>query len=87
MKLREFKAKYLAKIANLKRQLLEKYPEKRDRVEYILDVLVTKLEHLRVFTLSDYITTLYHSAKEIPEIEQLIPSEREVEELIEREEE
>jgi hypothetical protein len=81
--LREFKAKYLAKLLNLKKQLIEKYPEKRERVEYVIDLLVAKLEHLRTFTLSDYLATLHHASKEFRELEQLIPSEKEVEELLE----
>jgi hypothetical protein len=81
--LREFKARYLAKLLNLKKQLLGKYPEKRERVEYIVDLLVAKLEHLRTFTLADYIATLYHAIKEIPELEQLIPTEEEIQELLE----
>ena len=82
--LREFKAKYLARLLNLKKQLLEKYPDRAQRVEYVVDVLVAKLENLRVFTLTDYLATLHHAAKEFREIEQLIPSEQEVEELLER---
>ena len=81
--LREFKAKYLAKLLNLKKQLLEKYPERAQRVEYVVDVLVAKLENLRVFTLTDYLATLHHAAKEFREIEALIPSEQEVEQLLE----
>jgi hypothetical protein len=80
--LREFKAKYLARLLNLKKQLLEKYPDRAQRVEYVVDVLVAKLENLRVFTLTDYLATLHHAAKEFREIEQLIPSEQEVEELL-----
>jgi len=82
MTLREFKAKYMARLLNMKKQLIEKYPERAQRVEYIVDVLVAKLEHLRVFTLTDYIATLHHVSKEFREIEQLIPSEQEVEELL-----
>jgi hypothetical protein len=85
--LREFKAKYMARLLNIKKELLEKYPEKRERVEYIVDILVTKLEHLRTFTLPDYLSTVYYASKEFREIEQLIPSEEEVRELVEREEE
>jgi hypothetical protein len=81
--LREFKAKYLAKLLNLKKQLLEKYPERAQRVEYVVDVLVAKLENLRAFTLTDYLATLHHAAKEFREIEALIPSEQEVEQLLE----
>ena len=84
-KLREFKAKYMAKLLNLKKQLLEKYPERRDRVEHVVDVLAAKLEHLRVYTLPDYLFTLHLAAKEFREIEELVPSEQEVEELLERE--
>ena len=80
--LREFKAKYMAKLLNLKKQLLEKYTERAQRVEHIVDVLVAKLEHLRTFTLTDYIATIYHASKEFREIEALIPSEQEVEELL-----
>ena len=80
--LREFKAKYLARLLNLKKQLLEKYPDRAQKVEYVVDVLVAKLENLRVFTLTDYLATLHHAAKEFREIEQLIPSEQEVEELL-----
>ena len=83
--LREFKAKYLAKLLNLKKQLLEKYPDRAQRVEHIVDTLVAKLEHLRTFTLTDYIATIYHASREFKEFEQLIPSEQEVEELLERE--
>jgi hypothetical protein len=80
--LREFKAKSLTRLIEIKRQLLEKYPDKADRVNYIVDVIATKLENLRVFTLTDYIATLYHASKEFAEFEQLIPSSKEVEELL-----
>jgi hypothetical protein len=81
--LREFKARYMAKLLNLKKQLLEKYPERAERVEYVVDILVAKLEHLRVFTLTDYLATLHHAAREFREIEQLIPTEEEIQELLE----
>jgi hypothetical protein len=80
--LREFKAKYLAKLLNLKKQLVEKYPERAQRVEYITDILVAKLDNLRVFTLTDYLATLYHATKEFKEIEELIPPAEEIEELL-----
>jgi hypothetical protein len=84
--LREFKAKYLAKLLNLKKQLAEKHPDKHERVEYIVDLLASKLENLRTFTLADYLFTLHLATKEFREIEQIIPSEEEVEELLEGEE-
>jgi DNA gyrase/topoisomerase IV subunit A len=77
-----FKAWSIARAIELKKQLVEKYPEKRERVEYIIDLLINKLRNLRVFTLTDYLATLHHAAKEFREIEQIIPSEQEVEELL-----
>jgi hypothetical protein len=82
MKLREFKAKSLTRLIEIKRQLLKKYPDRSERIEYITDLLATKLENLRVFTLTDYIFTLYQASKEFKELEQLIPSEQEIDELL-----
>jgi hypothetical protein len=82
MKLREFKARSLAKLIEIKRQLLEKYPDRSERVNYIIDLLATKLENLRTFTLTDYIFTLYQASKEFKELEQLIPSVQEINELL-----
>jgi len=82
MKLREFKAKYIVVLLNLKKQLAEKYPEKRDRVEYVMDRLALKLRNLRVFTLSDYIASLYDAVKEFPELHALVPSEHEINSLL-----
>jgi restriction endonuclease S subunit len=81
--LREFKAKYLAKLLNLRKQLLEKYPERRERAEFIVDMLISKLEHLRTYTLSDYLYTLHLATKEFKELETIIPPSEEVEELLE----
>jgi hypothetical protein len=82
MKLREFKAKYTVILLNLKKQLLEKYPDKRDRVNYVLDRLASKLKNLRTFTLSDYTATLYESIKEFPELQALVPSSEEINALL-----
>lgn len=82
MNLRRFKSKYMTRLMNLKRELLGKYPDKRDRVEYVADILMTKLEHLRVYTLPDYIRTIYFACKEFREFEALVPSEEEVDDLI-----
>jgi hypothetical protein len=82
MKLREFKAKYIVVLLNLRKQLAEKYPEKRDRVEYVLDRLALKLRSLRTFTLSDYIASLYDAVKDFPELQALVPSEQEINALL-----
>jgi hypothetical protein len=82
--LRDFKAKYLAKLLKIRGQLLEKYPDKGERVNYVVDVLAIKLHNLRSFTLTDYISTIYHASKEFRELEQLIPSEEEIDELLKK---
>jgi len=80
--LREFKARSLTRLIEIKRQLLEKYPDRSERVNYITDLLATKLENLRTYTLTDYIFTLYQASKEFRELEQLMPSSQEVDELL-----
>jgi len=80
--LRKFKARSMARLVEIKRELLSKYPDKAERVNYIVDLIATKLENLRTFTLTDYIATLYHASKEFAEFEQLIPSSKEIDELL-----
>jgi 2-hydroxy-3-keto-5-methylthiopentenyl-1-phosphate phosphatase len=69
-------------LLNLKRQLLEKYPERRERIVYIVDVLASKLSNLRIYTLADYLHTVWLAVKEFGEFEEMVPSEKEVEELL-----
>ena len=85
MTLREFKAKYLTKLLNLRKQLLEKYPEKTQKIEYMVSMLVAKLEHLRTYTLSDYVATIYQAIREFKEFEELVPSEDEIRKLLGKE--
>jgi hypothetical protein len=82
MRLREFKAKYMARLLNLRKQLLEKYPERRERVEYVIDILSSKLSSLRIYTLADYLRTLQLAIKEFPELEELVPPKGEIEQLL-----
>ena len=79
--MREFKARSLAWLIEIKRELLEKYPDRSDRINYIIDLLATKLENLRTYTLTDYIFTLYQASKEFKELERLIPGVQETDEL------
>ncbi len=83
--LRDLKAKSLVKLFEIKRQLLEKYPEKAERIERIIDLLAAKIHNLRAFTLSDYLFTLYQASKEFRELEELIPSPETISEILERE--
>lgn len=82
MKLREFKALMLTKILSLKKELLQKYPERSERIEQLTELLIHKTQNLRIFTLSDYIHTLYLASKEFPEFEKIMPSANVVEELL-----
>jgi hypothetical protein len=85
MKLSSFRAKYLSKLLALKRELEQKYPDKRERIEYIVDVIANKLENLRTHTLADYIFTLYLATKEFPEFSELTPTSKEIEEILDEE--
>jgi molybdopterin converting factor small subunit len=83
MKLAKFRAKYMARLQELRQRLLSKYPEKRERIEYIVDVIMNKLENLRTHTLADYVFTLYLASKEFPEFSELTPTTNEIEEILE----
>lgn len=83
LKIRVFKAKQLATLINLKKVLLEKYPAKADLVEEAINKLVVKVEALRVFTLSDYLSTVYRYAVIFPELLALVPSPEEIKKLLE----
>ena len=80
--MREFKARSLTRLVEIKRELLEKYPDRSERINYIVDLLAVKLDNLRTYTLTDYIFTLYQASKEFKELEQLIPSYQETDELL-----
>lgn len=82
MKLREFKAIMLTKILSLKKELLQKYPDKCERIEELTELLIHKTQNLRTFTLSDYIHTLYLASREFPEFEKIIPPADVIEELL-----
>jgi hypothetical protein len=82
MKLSSFRAKYLSKLLELRRELEQKYPERRERIEYICDILANKLQNLRTHTVADYIFTLYLASKEFPEFSELTPTSKEIEEIL-----
>jgi hypothetical protein len=82
MRLSDFRALYLSKLMACKESLLAKYPDRRDRIEYICDVLANKLNNLRTSTLADYIRTLYLATKEFPEFKELIPTVKDVQQIL-----
>jgi len=78
----KFKLKYMSLLMALKNELLQKYPEKADRIKYIADVLMYKLYALKSHSLADYLHTIYLASKEFEEFRKLIPPQEEVEELL-----
>ena len=85
MSLRTFKSKYMTRLMNLKRELESKYPDKRDRIEYVTDILMSKLQTLRTYSLTDYLHTIHLACREFEEFEVLIPDEKEVDKLLKEE--
>ncbi|MEM4620233.1 MAG: hypothetical protein QW607_08460 [Desulfurococcaceae archaeon] len=82
--LREFKSISLVKLMSIARKLKEKYPNQVNRIDYIVDELTMKIQNLRVYTLTDYLSTLYFLSREFEEFSELIPDEKIIKELIER---
>jgi hypothetical protein len=84
-KLAKIKAKYMSVLAQLKNELLQKYPSKADRIDYVVDVLMHKLYALKSHSLTDYIHTVYLASKEFAEFSKMMPSREEIEEILEEE--
>jgi len=82
-KLVEFKARQLGRLYDLERRLLERYPDRAERVKYIVDLIANKTYSLKTHSLPDYLHTLLLARREFPELEELIPPHQEVEELLE----
>jgi len=80
--LSKFKTKYMSMLIQLKNELLQKYPNKADRIDYVVDVLMHKLYALKSHSLTDYFHTVYLASKEFKEFEKLMPSSEELEELL-----
>ena len=80
MKLEKFKTVQIAKLNQIKLQHKDNV-----RIQEIVDLhLIPKLQHLRAMDLADYIFSLYLASREFTVFEDLIPSEQEVEQLIEQ---
>jgi hypothetical protein len=79
MKLYKFKAGHISRLISIKQ-----YAENA-RIQEIVDLhLIPKLQYLRAMDLADYIFTLYLASREFSIFEELIPSEQEVDVLIEQ---
>jgi hypothetical protein len=80
-KLYYFKAKYLARLMKLRKELKQRYPEKEDRIETIVFELAPKLANLRRHMLSDYLFTTTLACREFSDFCQLVPAEQEIKQL------
>jgi len=83
MRLSKFKSKYMSMLVQLKQELVQKYPERADRIELIIDTLMNKLHALKTHSFTEYIHSVYLASKEFAEFSKMIPSQKEVEELLE----
>ncbi|MCL7388702.1 MAG: hypothetical protein LZ173_02030 [Thaumarchaeota archaeon] len=81
-KLYYFKAKYLARLMNIRRELEAKHPEKADRIESIVFEIAPLLAEMRRQTLNNYMFTVTLACKELPAFCNLIPSEEELKKLM-----
>jgi hypothetical protein len=77
-KLYYLKAKYMARLMKLRKELKQKYPEKSERIENIVFELAPKLSNLRRHMLTDYIFAVTLSCKEFTEFCSLVPTEQEI---------
>jgi len=82
-KLYAFKARYMARLMSIRKELKSKYPSKSDRVENIVFEVSAKLANLRRHMLTDYLFTVTLSCKEFAEFCKLVPGEEEVKQLFE----
>ena len=80
-KLFYFRAKYMARLMRLRRELKAKHPDKADKIENIVFDLATRLHLLRRDGLTDYLFTATLACKEFPEFCSLVPSEEEIKQL------
>ena len=80
-KLYYFKAKYMSRLMQLRKELKAKHPEKRDRVEEIVFEIAPRLANLRRHMLTDHLFTVTLACKEFSEFCSLVPSEQEIKQL------
>jgi hypothetical protein len=80
-KLYYIKAKYMAKLMKLRKELKQKYAEKADRIETIAFEIAPKLANLRRHMLTDYLFTITLACREFSEFCQLVPSDEEIKKI------
>jgi hypothetical protein len=82
MNMTEFKIKYIIKLGDIEKELLIKYPDKKERIVSLCNLVESKLENLQLYNMHDYLATIFHAKQEFPEIWELWPWDYEVEQLI-----
>ena len=80
-KLYYLKAKYLARLMRLRKELKQKYREKAERVEEIVFEIAPKLANLRKHMLTDYLFTATLACRELKELCNMVPSEEEIKKI------
>ena len=73
----------MSRLLNLKLELMSKYPDKIERINYIVDILSSKLQNLRTYSMFDYLHMIHLASKEFSEFNTLIPSNEEIDKLLE----
>jgi hypothetical protein len=80
-KLYYLKAKYLARLIKLRKELKQKYHEKDERIETIVFEIAPKLANLRKHMLTDYLFTATLACREFAEFCKIVPTEQEIKTL------
>jgi len=80
-KLYYFKAKYMARLLKIRKELKQKYPDKKERIENIVFDLAARLHLLRRDGLTDYLFSTTLACREFSEFCQLVPSDQEIKQL------
>lgn len=80
-KLYYFKAKYMSRLMKLRKELRQKYPDKKDRIEAIVFDSAARLHVLRRDGLTDYLFSATLACREFAEFCQLVPTEQEIKQL------
>jgi hypothetical protein len=82
-KLYALKARYLARLMSIRKELKQKHREKAERIEEIVFIMASRLANLRSHMLTDYMFSVTLACREFTELCNLAPSEQEIKQLFE----
>jgi hypothetical protein len=72
-KLVEFKAKQLLKLRQIEQKLVEKYPDKKEKIESVVNELMYYVNYLlRRDRVANYIHKILEYSREFPELAELV---------------